>query len=286
MISVVVVLAASSALIGRAETADALTYKSYSTYLAQVRPVLAQWHPALENFRGHHFLTAPDASNTAGAPQLQALLNQWWGGLENEHGSHFLTQPTVAATDSTADLHALLNQWQNAMEAWRGSHFLLEPPGALTVALTKTGNFSLKPNTPTVAVGERANYEIGWKVPQPNNWHDLKTIDFRVCSHDTVLLVRWRELENTLALLNPKNGHALDIGEIGSRGSISSPAAKLNLRSSSVAGNGETGRKVTLSLDLAFQRPAEGVECDLMLAAADDLGNRDPFKLAGKIRIR
>lgn len=275
-----------AALAGSSSGVTSLTYKSYPTYLAEVRPVLGQWYPALEDFRGHHFLTAPDASNTANAAQLQVLLNQWYGGLENEHVSHFLNPPTVAATDSTADLHALLNQWQNAMEAWKGNHFLVEPPAALTFGPTKTGSFSLKPNTPTVAVGERADYAIGWKVPQPNNWHDLKTIDFRVCSADTVLLVRWQELGNTLSLLNPKNGHALDIGEIGSPGRLSSPAAKLNLRSSSVAGNGETGRKVELSLDLAFQRPAEGVECDLMLAAADDLGNRDPFKLAGKIQIR
>ena len=40
-----------------------------------------------------------------------------------------------------------------------------------------------------------------------------------------------------------------------------------------------------LSLDLAFRGPAAGVGCDLSLAATDDLGNRDRFKLAGKIEI-
>ncbi len=267
-----------------AGSAQALTVKSYSTYLGEVRTTLGQWHGAIEGWRGHHFMITPDSSNTADAAALQSLLNQWWGGLEHEHGGHILLEPTAAATDSVFDLHSLLNQWQNAIEAWRGGHIILEPPGPYTFASTpkKTGSFTLKPKAPTVAVGERADYEIGWKVPKPNNWHDLKTIDFRVCEDKRLLLVRWDELENTLFL---QDGRTVAAGEVGEDKTLQVPTAELELGSSSVTGNGETGRKVKLVLDLTFKRRAAGTECDLMLAAADDLGNRDPYKRAGTIRI-
>jgi hypothetical protein len=285
-VSILVVIAAFVALAGSSRGATTLTYKSYPTYLGDVRPVLGQWQPALDNFRGHHILLAPDASNTADATHLQGLLNQWYGPLEAEHQSHFLLPPTLEAIDTTPELHSLLNQWQNALENWGGFHYLLEPPGPLTFGTpTKTGSFKLKPRTPDVGTGERSDYEIAWTVPQPNNWHDLKTIDLRVCRHDTLLIVRWQELTNTLSLLNPKNGHELDSGVVGSRGRLQSPAAKLFLGSSSVEAKGPAARKVRLGLDLAFQRSAAGVQCDLSLAAADDLGIRDPFKLAGKISI-
>ena len=268
-----------------AGSAQAITVKSYSTYLGEVRTTLGQWHGAIEGWRGHHFMLAPDSSNTANATALQSLLNQWWGGLENEHGGHFLLEPTAAATDSVFDLHALLNQWQNAIDGWRGAHFILEPPGPYTAGTTptKTGSFTLKPKKPTVEVKERVEYEIGWKVPKPNNWHDLKTIDLRVCADHRLLLVRWTELDNTIFLQDGRTVAARR-GRAMTRPSRSRPR-RSSWESSSVTGNGETGRKVTLVIDLAFKQRAEGTECELQLAAADDLGNRDPFKRAGKIRI-
>jgi len=267
-----------------AGSAQALTVKSYSTYLGEVRATLGQWEGAIESWRGLNFLITPDATNTGSASQLQSLLTQWEAAIENQRGQNFLASPTADATDSVFDLHSLLNQWQNAIEAWRGSHFINEPPGPYSSGTpTKTGSFSLKPKAPTVEVGERADYEIGWKVPKPNNWHDLKTIDFRVCGGNGLLLVRWDELENTLWM---RDGRTVAAGEIGSDRTIQIPTAELELGSSSVTGNGETGRKVKLVLDLTFKRRATGTDCKLMLAADDDLGNRDPFKSAGKIRIK
>ena len=268
-----------------AGSAKALTVKGYSTYLGEVRTTLGQWEGAIENWRGSNFLITPDTTNTASASQLQSLLTQWEAAIESQRGLNFLASPTADATDSVFDLHQLLNQWQNAIENWRGSHFIVEPPGPYTLATTptKTGSFSLKPKSPTVEVGERAEYEIGWKVPNPNNWHDLKTIDFRVCGGNGLLLIRWDELDNTLWM---RDARTVAAGEVGEDKTLQVPTAELELGSSSVTGNGETGRRVTLVLDLAFKRRAAGVECNLMLAAADDLGNRDPFKRAGEIRIR
>ncbi|MGH2838844.1 MAG: hypothetical protein ACRDJY_10945 [Thermoleophilaceae bacterium] len=136
------------------------------------------------------------------------LLRQWWGGLEARRGTHFLTEPTGSNTHSTGELHQLLNQWQNALEAWRGTHFLVEPPAPLTIGSlpTKTGAFGLSPKRADVTVGDRFAYEIEWTVPRPNNWHDLRTIDLRVCGKGGVLWVRWTKLKNTLSLLNPSTG--------------------------------------------------------------------------------
>lgn len=122
-------------------------------------------------------------------------------------------------------------------------------------------------------------------MPRPNNWHDLKTIDMRVCRKDSLLWVRWTELGNTLSLLDPNNGRTLASGQAGAAGRLNSPAVQLSLAKSSVGGNGETGREVTLSLALEFKPPAEGSDCDVELAAKDDLGSSDKFKRAGSLEI-
>jgi hypothetical protein len=283
----VALLAAAALVLASAPTSRAVTYKPYSSYLSEVRPMLTQWEGALEAFQGNNFLVTPDASNTADAPALQGLLSQWFAGLENARGTHFLVTPTTAAIDTTSELHSLLNQWQNALEAWRGSHFLSNPPHPyLTLKPPKfTGTFKLQPRAPDVEAGKRHTIEISWTVPKPNNWRDLRTIDLRVCRRDTLLLVRWKELTNELSLLDPRNGRVLDAGVIGERGGLRAPAAVLSLAKSSVEADGPAARKVALGLNLVFRGSAAGVGCDLSLAASDDLGNRDKFKPAGKIQI-
>ena len=157
MISVLVVLAASSALIGRAESADALTFKSYSTYLGPgppgARPMASG---ARELPRPSLPASRPTRPTPPTPPQLQALLNQWWGGLENEHGSHFLL-PAHAGRHRLDRRPA--RAAQSMAERDRGLEGQPLPPRATRAAdasaPTKTGSFSLKPNTPTVAVGER-----------------------------------------------------------------------------------------------------------------------------------
>jgi hypothetical protein len=278
---------ATVVLLAAAATADAAT-KSYSTYLGEMRPVVHQWWQGLENWQGVHFLTEPLASNTENAAEVNQLLRQWWDGLEARRGTHFLSEPVGSNTDATGELHQLLNQWQNALEAWRGTHFLQEPPSPLTISSisTKTGEFGLTPTRAEVMAGDRFSYQIGWKVPRPNNWHDLRTIDLRVCGKGGVLWVRWTELGNTLSLLNPTTGRVIAKGPVGERRRLKSPNAVLALGASSVTGSGETGRSMTLELALTFRPPTEGVECGVKLAAKDDLGNRDGFKRAGRIEIR
>ena len=282
------VLASAVTLVLLPAGAGAATPKRYSVYLGDVRPVMRQWWGALEGWQGGHFLLEPLGGNTENARELDELLHQWWGALESRRGSHFLLEPVGSNTDSTTELHQILNQWQNAMEAWRGSHFLQEPPSPFLAASTptKTGVFRLTPKRAAVLAGRQFSYEIAWRVPRPNNWHDLRTIDMRVCGKGGLLWLRWAELKNTLSLLNPRTGRVIAKGRVGASRRLKTRNAILALGKSAIAGSGETGRRVTLKLALTFRAPSGGRDCRLALAAKDDLGNRDGFERAGRLGIR
>ena len=282
------VLASAVTLVVLPAGAGAATPKRYSVYLGDVRPVMRQWWGALEAWQGDHFLLEPLGANTENARELDDLLRQWWDALESRRGSHFLLRPVGSNTDSTTELHQILNQWQNAMEAWRGSHFLVEPPSPFPAASTptKTGAFRLTPKRAAVLAGRQFSYEIAWRVPRPNNWHDLRTIDMRVCGKGGLLWLRWTELKNTLSLLNPRSGRVIARGRVGASRRIGTHNAIVALGKSSIAGSGETGRSMTLKLALTFRAPAAGRDCRLALAAKDDLGNRDGFERAGRLGIR
>ena len=285
--AIVVSLACAATLLPRPDTAEAARYRSYSSYLSDARPILHQWWQGNEAWYGAHFMLEPTSSNTENAAELQQILNQWWGGLEAHHGSHFLLEPTADATDSTPELHQLLNQWQNAIEGWRGSHFMLEPPNPFqTLVVTSVGRFDLSPRRTAIAPRKRLQYDVGWTVPRPKNWHDLDTIDLRVCGKGGLLWLRWSELRNTLSLLNPRTGRKLAKGNIGADRVLKSRDATLRLAHSSTSASGPTSRSMTLELNLAFRSSARGSDCGVELAATDDLGNRDRFKPAGRLKVR
>jgi hypothetical protein len=269
------------------QSAVALTPKPYSTYLSQARPVLAQWHNAIEGWRGHNFLLEPNDSNSANAAQLEALLDQWWPALENERGFHFLLEPTATNLDTTVELHSLLNQWQNATDAWHGGHIVLEPPGPYTAFTPKkTGKGKFKPKHSETAIGQHRTLSIDWTVPKPSNWHDLETIELRVCEGaNGVLSLRWDELTNQVTLLDPKSGRRLDSGTLGDVAFLNSHTAKLFLNPSSATAAGPAARKVTLKLVVAFKATTRGSECEVELAASDDFGNSDKFKRAGSLAV-
>lgn len=279
-------LALAAFLLLRPPPAEAVTAKSYSAYLNDARPVTHQWWGGLESWQGHHFLNEPVASNTENASEENELLRQWWFGLEAKRGSHFLNEPVGSNMDSTSELHSLLNQWQNALEAWRGSHFLNEPPSPFTNFLPqKTGTFGLTPKRAAVRPDRSFTYRVKWTVPRPNNWHDLRTIDLRACRSSSVLRLRWTELTNTLSLLN-RRGRVVATGRIGAARQLRSRTAIVSLAGSSTKASGPTSRSMTLGLALRFRGAAKGRDCAVELAARDDLGNRDGFKPAGRLRVR
>jgi hypothetical protein len=285
-VAAVLAVAVAATLVMWPSPAEALTSKSYSVYLGETRPVLRQWWQGIESWQGSHFMVEPVASNTENAAEVQQLLHQWWDGLEARRGSHFLNEPVGSNIDTATELHQLLNQWQNGIEAWRGSHFLQEPPSPFSnFTVTKTGTFGLTPKRAAVRTRQLFGYEVRWTVPRPNNWHDLRTIDLRVCSKGPLVWIRWRELTNTLSLLNAR-GRVIARGPAGVTRVLRSSTVLLFLRVSSPTGNGETGRRVRLHLGLRFRGRMRGRKCGVQLAASDDLGNRDPFERAGRITIR
>jgi hypothetical protein len=286
-VAAVLAVAVAATLAMWPSSTEALTAKSYPVYLRDTRPVLRQWWQGLEAWQGFHFLVEPVASNTENGADMLELLRQWWFGIENRRGVHFLIEPVGRNIDTAPELHQLLNQWQSGVESWRGVHFMQEPPTPVTDSpATSTGSFGLTPRRATVRAGQVLfGYEVRWTVPRPNNWHDLRTIDLRVCSRGALVWIRWRELTNTLSLLNAR-GRVIARGPASVTRTLRSSTALLFLRVSSPTGNGETGRRVRLHLGLRFRRRMAGRVCGVQLAATDDLGNRDPFERAGRIRIR
>ena len=286
ILAMLVALACSALLFSRPPAAEAATYKSYSTYVGQFRPVMHQWWEGIEAWQGHHFMLEPTAANMENAAEVNTLLRQWWFGLENKRGNHFLIEPVGSNTDSTSELYSVVGQWQNGVEAWRGFHFMLEPPYPFISLPTKTvGTFSLSPRRSTVDVGERFTYAIRWVVPEPYNWHDLDWIDLRLCGKGGPLWVRWSELDNTLTLRNPRTGKPTAEGRLGKTRRVANSAAILFPRASAAKGNGDTGRRVVLKLEMKLRGAFAGRNCRVDLAAQDDFGNRDTFEPAGRLRI-
>lgn len=285
-VAAVLAVAVAATLVAWPSPAEALTAKSYGAYLRETRPVLRQWWQGIEAWQGGHFLNEPTISDTENASEVRDLLRQWWFGIENRRGGHFLNEPVTGNTNTAPVLHRLLNQWQNAIEAWRGTHFMQEPPSPFTdPPPTGTGSFGLTPKRGAARPGRLFSYEVRWTVPRPNNWHDLRTIDLRTCRRGAVAWIRWTELTNTLSLLSSR-GRVIATGAVGASRVLRSPTVLLSLADSSTTGNGATGRKVTLDLGLRFRPRTRGRVCGVQLAARDDLGNRDPFERAGRLRVR
>jgi hypothetical protein len=92
--------------------------------LSGLLDAVRQWWPALESWRGSHFLIEP--KNISQGDQLLAVLQQWWPALESWHGLHFLIGPP-ASYNGADELKSLLQQWHGALESLRGTHFLIYP---------------------------------------------------------------------------------------------------------------------------------------------------------------
>lgn len=165
------------------------------------------------------------------------------------------------------------------------------------------GEFALSPQDSEVGVGDVANYEVLWTVPQGEVWRDLRTIDLRIGRGSKALWVRWEEAGNTFSLCSKGDGDddgADDTGADwhsaglpcgpgalpGSDVVLQTPLARLDLAHSSVTGSGPTGRSVTLKLNIAFAAKAAGHTYPVELAATDDFGQRDDFRLAGTVQVR
>jgi hypothetical protein len=155
-----------------------------------------------------------------------------------------------------------------------------------------TGNFVVDPEKAVVPVHQLLNYGFTWTVPEPLNWHHLESLQLRIKDdQETILWVRFNEATNTFNVFNEATGRFGPDFEVGNAAQLQSPHAALHLSEAKVAavnsvlGTGPTSPSVRFNLPLSFKPSAAGRTYHVEVAARDDLGNEDPFTVAGTLTV-
>jgi hypothetical protein len=127
-------------------------------------------------------------------------------------------------------------------------------------------------------------------VPDGENWHALKTIEFRLSQGSKVpFWLRWDEATNTFsacAIDNRKPAPTLNCtpGQSpGSFGFLQTEFGVLDLSQTTVVGSGPTGPSVLLNLAIIPDDDARG-HYDVELAASNDSGSQSDFFEVGNLR--
>jgi|GEM_PF-3032722 len=138
----------------------------------------------------------------------------------------------------------------------------------------------------TTRVGDDVTYGVRWTVPDPKNWHSLKTLDVRLIDEEgAILQLRWDEATNTFSQINTANGQTRKSGLPGSHVRFNSPEVNLFLKDSEVIGSGPTGPSVLLNLALRFKKQATGRTFTVEARATDDSGIEQGWDAAGEITV-
>ena len=155
-----------------------------------------------------------------------------------------------------------------------------------------TGDFEVEPVSATASAGELINYSFLWTVPEPLNWHDLDTLELRIMDgSDPILHVRFNEGQNLISLFNQGTGQFGNGFPPGINKRLQTRHATLDLGETTVGpvnsaiGIGPNSPTVRLGLALRFKPSAAGKTYRVEVAARDDLGNEDPFALAGTLTV-
>lgn len=154
------------------------------------------------------------------------------------------------------------------------------------------GDFEVEPIDAVAQVNEPINYSFVWTVPEPLNWHDLDTVELRVMDgSDAILHVRFEEAQNLFSLFNEATGQFGNGFPVGANKRLQTRYATLDLGETTVGpvngalGFGPNSPTVRLNLALRFKPSAAGKTYRVEVAARDDLGNEDPFTLAGTLTV-
>lgn len=156
----------------------------------------------------------------------------------------------------------------------------------------EVGTFELDPVEATTAVKVPLTYALTWTVPEPQNWHALEYLQFRIRDESNTLLhVRWDEASNTFSLFNEAAGRFGAEMPAGGSARLQTPDATLYLENTSARvvnsplGNGPTSPAVMLNLALSFKPSAAERVLTVDVAASDDFGNLDPWVEAGTLVV-
>jgi len=157
----------------------------------------------------------------------------------------------------------------------------------------QVGDFEVDPPDALAQANQAYTYPVFWSVPEPLNWHDLKTVDLRIREDggSTFLLVRFEEGGNLFSVFNDATGRFGNAYPVGSNKKLQTRYVSLDLGETSVGpvngalGTGPTSPTVRLGLGLTFKPPSVGKTYSVELAATDDLGHEDPFAVAGTLTV-
>lgn len=161
------------------------------------------------------------------------------------------------------------------------------------------GGFDLSPDDAVVENGDTVAFDVTWTVPDGENWHDLKSLDFRIGDYgEPTLWVRWDEASNTFGLCSVGGKSAgqahqgggpppADCGPGAAPGSadLVTPSAQLVLADTTVTGSGPSGPSVTLHLVVRFGPEIKARSYPIWLSVTDDFGNVDKFVRAGEVAV-
>jgi hypothetical protein len=154
------------------------------------------------------------------------------------------------------------------------------------IAYDSTGSFELTPNDVDVAVHEQVLYTFTWTVPEPLNWHDLKSIELRIRDDvETILRLKFDEASNTFRLFNEATGKFGPAFPAGHPNRLQTSQATFYLAGASIIGSDPTGPSVTLQLPLSFKPSAAGHTFNVEVRASDDEGNEPNFEQAGTLTV-
>jgi hypothetical protein len=148
------------------------------------------------------------------------------------------------------------------------------------------GSWDLTPTNVTTSVHQRVNYVFSWTVPEPLNWHDLGSLQFRIRDgEETILWLKFDEATNQFSLFKEGKeefGHGFPAG---SSNRLETPEATVHLAESSVQGSGPTGPSVALNLSLSFKPKVAGRTLRVEVAATDDHGTQSVFEEADVLTV-
>jgi hypothetical protein len=159
----------------------------------------------------------------------------------------------------------------------------------ITITTLTIGTFDVSPGDAVVRSGEPINYTVGWTVPDGENWHALKTIEFRLSQGGKVpFWLLWDETTNTFSAcaIDHKPAPTVNCTPGQSPGSfefLQTEFGVLDLSKTTVVGSGPTGPSVTLNLVIIPDDDAHG-HYDVELAASNDSGSQSEFFEVGDLR--
>ena len=156
----------------------------------------------------------------------------------------------------------------------------------------QVGTFEVEPADAVASVNEPIHYSLTWTVPEPRNWHSLEWLELRIVDgSDAILHLRFEEASHLISVFSDTTGSFGKGFPVGSNKRLQTLSATLDLGETTVGpvnsalGFGPESPTVRLDLALRFKPSAAGKTYRVEVAARDDLGNEDPFTLAGTLTV-